>query len=509
MMLSIVPSFIFGEKLDFKFEVEDLEKFEQQVFIEITSFKNSPQEEDRKIFPEFLAVAGDQRSLQIPNKHNSLLISLIAKKDGNVVKTKEYSFSIESFTPRPSINSINLSFCSESIPVNSKTFTEFKRFLESILTNEETAPLADDNTVNLDNKIALGALLFINNANKKVLRYDFDLEDTEIVSTDMDVTNFLQEEVIDLRNSSGISASGNFPGIYASLDVALQNSTLIEYKLIAENYKRQSISNFQVMVYELLNDHSNEFVKNIYQELNSVANDGDLLNYELHFVSSIYKMDKIRLENRSYKSTELLASIDLEAQELLSVGGGTSVYSGRSFTTAIEKNNYYLKYEITDFTGKLINNLRRFQEDISDEEIETKIQFYDNLRSNYLTQFNNLFKTWVDVRYYPNGDQRVVLFPPSSAYVLRANAVRNLKKLNSKLIPVEHGEYNFEMERYNLENTYNEDLKRLGDKLAYLDNLLITYRGLQDNLNVDDINVALVTFKGDNSIVEKNVQTGE
>lgn len=493
---------IFAERYEFRFEIEELEKIEQDVYISLISFRNSPDEEDRKAFDEFLAVSAEQRVFSIPNNHNSILIKMMARNGGVEVNVKNYTYGIAGLNRRPQINMMNLSFYDDELydPNQGKTFSQFKRFLEGVLTDSDLGPIADDNTLILDEKIVLGALLFINNKNNRILRYDININQDQIESDELDVTEFKQEEIIDLRNASNVKVSGNFPGIYASLDVALQNSKLIEYKLVAEGYKRSSISNFQSSVYSLLNNLENDFVRNIYDELNSVENESDLLSYELHFVSSIYTMDKITLENKSYKSTSLLASIDLGAHSLVKLDAGTNIYSGKSFVTAIEKRNYYLKYEITDFTAKLINNLRRFNGDLSVDDAIKKIDFFNGLKEDYTGKFDNAFSSWVNVRYYPNGKIRLDFFPPQDDYYGRGKAVNSLKKLNSKLLSLDNEEYNFEVERYTLENNYYDETLLLHSKLVYLDFLLNKYKSIREGIEIEDSQISLLTLNGDLNI---------
>ena len=479
--------------------VEDFDKIKNQIYVSITGFENNPFESNA-IKDSILLSSNEIRELKYPNKFNSIqLTAYVIGSDNKPIYTFQNAYSLNGFKEPPQANPIPISFYEGiSEDLKTKSVEQFSNLLKNLILDETTEPLLNDNKVKNDNKLPLGALLFVNEVDNTTLRYDLDLNVDTYDSVIFDNTKLNQHEMIDISSQTSAGVSLNLTGIYSALDFSLQNTKFIEYELFAKDYKKVSIKNFSDEIFNLLtSDNPDKYFQTIFEILANVEEE-NLYKYKLHLVSSIYILDTIRMTNKSYKYFETDSKLDLESVAFLKLGANNRYYANKEFETSFEKYNAYIDYETTDFSSALYSQIKKYKKGTKKADFKKYSDFYQKLSATNIEKFNKIFKGYITARQL-NG-----LFIDLNDY--ESNSSGFLTITPSKY-PTTDKPSEIEMNKVNIINGWHSQLNFLYSSISRSDELYFTFNARYEGIEIkpEDLDKFIKTRRISNNILASNI----
>ena len=430
------PKIGFSSKYHIEFYVDGLDKIShKRVEISLVAFENDPSE-DNTYQLDFWLTGSSRREINPKNKHKSIIFycKVIGENDIELAKT-EVAKSLNELYSKPQTTKIQFSLFDTKKFKSTIGLEQFGNLLNEFVVDKSTAVLFDSSRFKKDFDYELGTLIFIDEINKRSSEYGLKVSDLN--TTQSDLTNFSQNEVIDVSFKSSNSALTNLTGIYGGLKVSIQNSKYLEYELKSWGYKKVQIPNISNRAYEEINKKNpNQFFVDVFKKIiKQPLEKRD--KYKLYLVSSKYQLDSLSLKSKSYKEFGTEGDLDLKIYDLFKLSSENKYVAKKGYETNFYSKRFSIDYEIKDLTSSLFSAALNFEKAIElfkEKQTKTKekiISLYNNLtKIGKIDAVNGFESITEDVEFIDPWNYKVV---PANGDETIEGYNRNVKRLNGIL----------------------------------------------------------------------------
>lgn len=426
LFLFIININLFAKKYVFEFKIVDKDKFENVTYsLSFVSFEKLPMDKDA-LKDSFLIVGSGNRELDIKNSHKSIIFNYyISDSKKNIIVKGSITSNKNDLKERPEINVIDINIFKEQQFNNVKSIEEFGSILKELVVKKSTAPLFDSTRFKSDFDYNLGTILFVDDVNKSYLKYELKTQELNINEKELNVTDFLQHNIIDVSTSSQSSVTANFKGVYAGLQLAFQNSRYVEYKLESFGNKKIQIVNPSEKIYSLLNTETpNEFIRNVFQAFNSSSKENKS-KFKFLLVTGQFWLDSLKLMTKSYKEIKTEGTFDVNVFDFLKVSSDNKYAVNKSFVTNFNARRFNLDFEITDYTSAMYSAAYKYQGTVDIRNTSLVLDYYKALIKEKETTISQFIQSLSKVR------NDVILLGDISSNIVSIEVIEPLPEIDT------------------------------------------------------------------------------